>query len=352
MNISRDDVRAAVAAGVLSEAQAASLGTLAARRSGLRAGLAADDEPFELFRGFSEIFISVGLGILLAGVAGMVGLLVEPVLILGTCAALCVLLAFYFTRQRRMVLPSIVLVVGFAASVAGLMIWLLIDKFILPALTGESIPIGALVAVPGVTALALAAWYWLFRLPFTMLLLGLAVLAVMLALVIGSTGEIPSDWRDIFDLALASSTAATTLVFGIGALIAGTWFDMRDPHRLGRASATGFWLHVLAAPAIVNTLGETAISGDAYFGLAALLIVVALIALILDRRSFLTAGIGYLAWLIWYWSGSGSGLEWPVVLLLIGGLVTALGTWWTWLRGTVVRALPDFPGKDRLPPYA
>ena len=29
---------------------------------------------------------------------------------------------------------------------------------------------------------------------------------------------------------------------------------MHDPHRLRRWSASGFWLHMLAAPALVNTI--------------------------------------------------------------------------------------------------
>ena len=66
-----EDLRAAVAAGILSEAQAASLLALANDRSGQRATLPSEDEPFEFFRGFSEIFISIGLIILLTGVTGL-----------------------------------------------------------------------------------------------------------------------------------------------------------------------------------------------------------------------------------------------------------------------------------------
>ena len=58
-----DDLRAAVAAGILTEAQAAGLMALAQGRAGQRAHMAADDEPFEFFRGFSEIFIALGLKI-------------------------------------------------------------------------------------------------------------------------------------------------------------------------------------------------------------------------------------------------------------------------------------------------
>ena len=44
--------------------------------------------------------------------------------------------------------------------------------------------------------------------------------------------------------------------------------------------------------------------------------------------------------------------HWTVILLILGFLITALGTWWVPLRAGLMRALPDFPGKHRLPPYS
>jgi len=70
-----EDLRAAVAAGILGEAQAASLQALVNDRSGKRATLPSEDEPFEFFRGFSEIFISIGLVILMTGLAFVCGVL-------------------------------------------------------------------------------------------------------------------------------------------------------------------------------------------------------------------------------------------------------------------------------------
>ena len=56
-SLTRDDLRAAVGAGILTEGQAAHLLAIGEARHGQRAALAADDEPFELFRGFAEIFV-------------------------------------------------------------------------------------------------------------------------------------------------------------------------------------------------------------------------------------------------------------------------------------------------------
>lgn len=65
--IQEDDLRAAVSAGHMTEAQAATVIALAAERQNQRQMLASDDEPFELFRGFNEVFISIGIGLVAAG---------------------------------------------------------------------------------------------------------------------------------------------------------------------------------------------------------------------------------------------------------------------------------------------
>ena len=51
MSASPEDLRAAVAAGILDEAQAARLTVLINDREGKRAAMPQEDEPFEFFRG-------------------------------------------------------------------------------------------------------------------------------------------------------------------------------------------------------------------------------------------------------------------------------------------------------------
>ena len=51
--LTRDDIRAAVGSGMITEAQAASLIALADSRRGVREHMSGLDEPFELFRGES-----------------------------------------------------------------------------------------------------------------------------------------------------------------------------------------------------------------------------------------------------------------------------------------------------------
>ncbi|WP_235841953.1 hypothetical protein [Cereibacter johrii] len=251
-----------------------------------------------------------------------------------------------------MTLPSIVLVCIFGGAV-----FLLSPQFFLRAGDHGEIALSALA-----TAGALGLWYRRFRLPFTMFALGVAVLVALYTLTSGIAGAraVSTSLHGlIFDLQGSPLFSMTTLVFGIMAFTAGIWFDSRDPYRLGRHSATGFWLHLLAAPALVNTVAMTLFNMGGAIGVlatAAALLVVTVLALIIDRRSFLTAGIVYFALVIAWLVQGGQQVDGPahkaVVLLLLGILITSLGTWWTSLRAQVMNALPAFPGKGRLPPYA
>ena len=340
-----------MAAGVLSEAQAASVLALAQSRAGERL---PEDEPFELFKGFAEIFVSVGLGILFAGAFGLAALLGDPVLLLLAIGAGAWALACYYTLRRRMMLPSIVLVLAYMVALIGGAHWLVSGVLRFPSGTA-----GTSLALAAVTVAGLGLWYRCFRLPFTMFLIGLTVLGAVQGiarLFLHGTGRKPGGWGDLFDLVSGSGMAFGTLLFGLAALAGALWFDMRDPNRLGRMSASGFWLHLLAAPALVNTVALTFWNmgpGPGYLLLALSLALIAALALVIDRRSFLTAGIGYLIFLIAYVSGGlADPRSWGVVFLAAGLGLTLLGTFWTDLRARLMRALPDFPGKRRLPPYA
>lgn len=346
------DLRAAVQAGYLTEIQASQVQALAAQR--LAGRPAPDDEPFEMFRGFSEIFISVGLAILMTGLLGVSALMGSPLTVAGVCVVLSAVLAQYFTIQRRMVLPSIVLVCAYGAAAGALILWFAFSA-LLNHMGLHSITVIALVLIMA----ALVLWYGVFRLPFTMLLIGLSGVVLAIALIA------PSDIYDFMSgvdmarvLSLTSGSGVGVATLGAGLVLAAVAlrFDMRDPYRLGRASASAFWLALVAAPAIVNALGQTAMAmegGARLLAMGMVLLVMAFYALVIDRRSFLTAGLGYLAWLIWALGHrDGNGLDWPVILILIGGAVTALGAWWVPLRAALMRALPQFPGKTRLPPYA
>lgn len=351
-SLNRDDLRAAVNAGVLTEAQAVHLLAIGEARLGQRAAMSAEDEPFELFRGFAEIFVSIGIILLMSGFLVLARVLEGPV-VPALVAGLCWLFALYFTRRRRMALPSIVLAIGYALGTGGTIGYLLMMIY------GDSQPPHGVFLVAALAMLAaLGLYFRAFKVPFVAFLAALAGAGVVFFLVdlVLPFDDFPTSVDALFDLRHGSGLPIATLIFGLLALAAGLACDMRDPHRLGRWSATGFWFHVLAAPALVNTIALTAYNTGGVAGnllLALALAAVALLALVIDRRSFLTAGIAYLGVLIgWALSSSDDGLSISLLLLILGAFLTAMGTWWTALRAAVMRALPDFPGKSRLPPYA
>lgn len=350
------DLRAAVQAGVLSEAQAAHLSALAHDRAGRRAALPAEDEPFEFFKGFSEIFVSVGLAILLTGIALLLGWFGGPLILIvlpAICAAIAWWWATYFTLERRMNLPSMVLAGAFGAGVHLSALTLLVQGNLSER---SGFVLAALLAMG-----AMAVWYRHFRLPFSMFILGIFGLQAIYGLTasVEAIGEVTSGFAGgIFDLRNSPRFSLATLIFGIMTFALGMWFDTKDPHRLGRHAATAFWLHMLAAPALVNTVAMTLFNIGGSVGMTATalaLTFIAALALVIDRRSFLTAGIVYvglvISWAVRGDAGGGVG-HWATILLILGFLITALGTWWVPLRGRLMRALPNFPGKASLPPYS
>ncbi|NJS38386.1 MAG: hypothetical protein HC783_04485 [Rhodobacteraceae bacterium] len=316
----------------------------------------AEDEPFEFFRGFSEIFVSIGLVILLAGISAMLawfgGVALMSVLPL-ICAGICWWWAGYFTLKRRMNLPSMVLATAFGGGIYLSAITIL----------GQAgLSLRAVVVIAFVlAALGMGLWYRRFRLPFSAFILGLFVLGAVYTLtasvdalggfVAGSRGGMGG----LFDLRESPQFATATLLFGIVVFIAAMWFDTRDPHRLGRHAATAFWLHMLAAPALVNTVALTLYNSGGAGGIGLLivaLVIITVLALVIDRRSFLTAAIAYIALVLaWVVGDTGNFGTWTFILIALGGLITAIGTWWVQLRAIVMRVLPNFPGKSRLPPY-
>jgi hypothetical protein len=367
--IGLDDLRAGVAAGIVTEAQAATLADLAARRAGALGALAEDDEPFELFRGFNEVFVALGVALLGLGLAGAAALsFVGATGPLMVAAAGSWALAELLTRRRRMVLPSLLLAGGFTGALAALagtqaLGWLFSATE--PGRLAERLSDGVgplMVAGPATLTGALAAFlfYRRFRLPFAVFLCGAALFSFTLA-VAGRFeaarwgAALGGDVWALFDLSRTGPTALATLGFGLAAFAVAMAFDLRDPHRVSRLSACGFWLHVLAAPAIVNTVAGSLWRLDGALGAALLAVTVAAIAaaaLIIDRRSFLLAGVVWLAALLsTAFSGASAEVAATATLLVLGALITALGAGWSQARGALLAALPDFPAKNRLPPW-
>ncbi len=347
--IERDDLRAAVGSGLLSEKQAADLISLSDSRRGARENLNPGDEPFELFKGFNEIFIVVGLLILSSGWWGVSALVFNDRVVnlqdfamwstlLG--GGLLWLLSEYFVRKRRMVAPAIALSVMFAANAAFGFVAVLSEPFMIAQNDYSSIPFPLFLAT-----LTLAVYWWRFRVPFAMAMIALGLFAVAIVFAASREGRI-ADLSEFFLLSAGGPFAWITLALGILVFAVAMMFDMSDPHRVTRRSANGFWLHMVAAPALVNTMALSLLDQSNLL-LLAVLAMFAIVAIVIDRRSFLIAAIGYIVALgAAVFDGDGTA---PTILIL-GVVLLLLGAFWERIRARILRLMPGFIPLHRLPP--
>lgn len=349
--IDRDDLRASVAAGILSEAQATRLIALADARRGARENLDIGDEPFELFKGFNEVFIVVGLVILTLGwvavsalwVGGQLGGATDRTVSVALIGAAALwLLAEYFVRHRRMVAPAIALSIlwamnaslGFSAAYA--------QPFMVAQQDYSSLPFPLALSV-----LSLFVFWGRFRVPFALAMIALGAFAVALVIAARTSGE-PQSLSDLFLLSGDGPFAWITLALGLVVFGVAMWFDMSDPHRVTRRAANGFWLHVVAAPALVNTLALTLLAEDgSNLLLVLVLLSFAVIAIVIDRRSFLIAAVGYSVTLALTVFGTDGA---AYTILALGLSLVLLGAWWERLRLRLIRGLAPILPLTRLPP--
>lgn len=350
--IERDDLRAAVSAGILSEAQAASLTGLAHSRRGAREGLAPGDEPFELFKGFNEIFIVIGLLILASGwvsvnavamATEIVNYRLQAMTMAGIGAVVLWLLSEYFIRRRRMIAPAIALsilfainaIVGFTASES--------QPFMVAQQDYSSLPYPVMLS-----ALAVLVYWWRFRVPFALAMIAIGLFLTAILIAANSAGT-PADFNDLFQLSADGPFAWITLALGLGVFIVAMLFDMSDPHRVTRRAANGFWLHVVAAPALVNTVALSLLAREGAGANITLLVALgffALVAIVIDRRSFLITAIGYIVVMA---TTIYTDNNWAMIILLLGVALLILGAFWDRIRAVLLRAMPFLP-LSKLPP--
>lgn len=335
-----DDWSAAVAAGLVDRAGAERLAAFFASRE--RAEFAGDAEAVRFVRGFHDIFLAMGVAVLVAGVAFAAVLAAGIPVATIAPAVVAWGLAEVFARKRRLVLPSVVLAAAFATA-TGLTVATLYALGVDLATAGSTdLPAGwdegvvGMVGAAGGLAGALA-FYIRFRLPFAV---GVAALSAVALVLVGLLLWAPHD--DVF--------AAVMLAAGLAVFALAMSFDLADPGRSGLASDNAFWLHLVAAPVLVySVIGLLGVESRFDLGLSDALVVVGvvvalgLVALAVDRRALLVAGLGYLGFaigrLIAATEFSGEAI-FAATLVVLGLLMVALGTGWQPARRGILRLLP------------
>jgi len=339
---SESDIESAVQAGVLSADAAAALrGHVAS----LRAVPAVDEESFRLLTGFNDIFVSIATVLMLVAM-GWVGNLIRlfapdhgPSPFIGLAVAGCSwALAEYFTRERRMALPSILLLLAFTGGLFGGVSILLSTLFGLSEMgPGDE---RALALVLAASAALAAGGVWLhwrrFRVPITVAAGAATAAGVIIGLLVAA---VPS---------LADHLLKLVLVAGLGVFALAMWWDMSDRTRTTRRSDVAFWLHLLAAPMLVHPIfaGLGMLDGEAAAAQAGLvlLIYVALgfVALAIDRRALMVSALAYVLFaLSSLIKQSGAvDLSFGLTALIIGSALLLLSAFWTVARRHIVALLP------------
>jgi hypothetical protein len=338
--ISDATLGAAVDRGILTAAQVEQL--IALERESARRAEPVDDEKLRFISGFGDVFVTMGLALFIGALGYFIHRASGPTIMWAGIAVVAWALAEFFTRRRRMALPSIVLLVTYAVS-CYLAVYLiafaqLTGRPVSDVLDDVSAPLpGPLVIASLATVLLVALHYWRFRVPITVA----AGTAAATAAIIGV----------VFWLAPTFARAALSyfiLAGGILIFALAMRFDMSDPMRLTRRTDIAFWLHLLAAPMIVHSLISSLVQARSLYITSAVVVLViflalGLVALLVDRRAMLVSGLGYAGYafgaLIRQTGLSNETV--PLTLLVLGAFVLLLSAGWRPLRGALTKLLPQ-----------
>jgi hypothetical protein len=353
---SEAEIESAVAAGAITPDAASRLRDHISRE---RAGLPADEEHFRLLTGFNDIFVALAAVILLVAVGWLAQQIPPRIEDVGPSpfagffvAATAWGLAEFFTRKRRMALPSIILLLAFVGGIfatVGISGALLVIETVGPNVgdqVGDAMArtLASAVLIASGAAAAAAAWiHWRrFKVPITVA----AGTAAIAALVVGLVAIAVGDQEGIRDIVLT-----VVLLLGLGVFAFAMWWDASDVKRETRRSDVAFWLHLLAAPMIVHPvftlLGLT--EGGAGAGVGAAAIVIALYILLglaavaVDRRALLVSALAYVLWALNDLFRTAGAVELSLALtaLVIGSALLMLSAFWPQTRRVILTPLPE-----------
>lgn len=383
----RADLEAAAAAGLLQPAQVQPLAAfLEERAQGAANGAtrplgllrSESEEPLRFVRNFQDVFLAIGIAVLgfgmmiwlfanlpaaiAVGQAGMWG----PSVTAAIAAAVMWGLGEAFAYRRKQFFPAIAACIGFCVFV----FWTVMFAFgallnVTPNLEMEraASDIGFWLFFLSFASAALAglAFYWRFRLPFSLAVVGGAFTGLLFVL---AFRFVPEPSVTLFSALLLLSGL---ILFGLA-----VWFDARDPSRATRYSDNGFWLHFAAAPLVLNgALGlivpllagggqewYTIFSLNAVSATVTLIVVAVLgiVSLLINRRALIVAALfttGAAIAVLLNSAGLGEATVAAGALVVLGGGVLILGSGWNAARRVLLaRVNPEGPWARIFPPEA
>ena len=241
-----------------------------------------------------------------------------------------------------MALPSIVFLLSFVGGVFGTLTTAILGEDGLE--TGDKA--GATIIAACAALTVGAAWvHWRrFQVPVTVAAGALALVGVIVSLLLAAV----PDFERVISPAL--------FVLGLGVFAFAMRWDMSDTARTTRRSDVAFWLHLLAAPMIANSIFAMLGLLNAEPGIGKALVVVALyvamglIALAVDRRALLVSALGYVIYAIitLFREFGAISLNVALAAFVIGSALLLLSAFWHNVRQAVLGLLPASLGA-RLP---
>ena len=151
-----EQITAALEAGIISAAQAETMLVQLEPKPSNNAAI-GDEENLRFIRGFSDIFIAIGVGLLMLGLSAMAAIFGGGIVFIGA-AVLAALMAEYFGRKKRSHLPTLITALAF----------LIFTLKGASSLFGAS-PLGGNMFVAMITLIAMGLFYWRVRLPLSLI---------------------------------------------------------------------------------------------------------------------------------------------------------------------------------------
>ncbi|MDE1466235.1 hypothetical protein [Aurantiacibacter sp. D1-12] len=333
---SEQDLRDAVAGGAISAEAAEALRSHVAHA---RKMPVTDEENFRLVNSFNDIFVTIAAVLLLVAMAGIGGA-IAPGLAGVLVAVAAWFMAEFFTKRRRMALPSIVLLLAFVGGIIAAPIEVLSET----NLDQNDRVIAGLITLTFISGAVGAFVHWRrFMVPITIAALAATVAASVIALIVTAIG--PDTLENPEQVLLALVFIAGLAIFAF----AMRW-DMSDRARQTRRSDVAFWLHLLAAPMIAHPIFHwLGINDGSTVGVAGAVLVLVvylafgLVALAIDRRALLVSALAYVLFALSELFGEYGMVELSVALtaLVIGSALLMLSAFWPGIRGSLVSKLPS-----------
>lgn len=351
MNLTDQHLDKAVSRDIINTDQRAALLALAVEDDPTKSS--PEEEQFRFISGFNDIFLAIGVGLFIAATVLAADLFDYRFASLAAAAIGMWLVSEILTARLRRAIPSMLAAGAFLVFA----VWASVT------LSGRYLEtsnddVNTAIALYGM-AVSACLWaivyFYRFRLPFSVFLIGGAFVwlgfLITLNLFSGLASLQSVNFRE--DLPASYALLSGVILFAIAMRC-----DRADPNRSSLNADYGFWLHLLAAPLIVHaimylvtglTFGglDSAANAKSAFSVVGLFAILAVVALIINRRAILVAALTYLGGALWYLMSqserTANNAE-LLSILLISIFVIGLGIGWHSVR----RILIQIPPLDRV----